>query len=122
MRSPPGLTKDGVLTRFVRGAHPIIFHFVELMRMRDMINTYVLSDQRMKCDDGGILRSANGPRSSEGGHQERPRERTLSLPLHASDALADAIPEGSLCSGFGRALCYRSYAGSVQFLPLFFAL
>ena len=55
MHSQPGLHKDTVLTKFVLGAHPIIAHFMELMRLRDIINTYVARDHRQKLDDGSIL-------------------------------------------------------------------
>jgi len=55
MQSQPGLHKDAVLTKFVLGAHPIIEHFLELMRVRDIINTYLADDKRQKLDDGSIL-------------------------------------------------------------------
>ena len=55
MQSQPGLHKDAVLTKFVFGAHPIIEHFLELMRLRDIINTYLADDKRQKLDDGSIL-------------------------------------------------------------------
>ena len=55
MQSQPGLHKDAVLTKFVLGAHPIIEHFMELMRLRDIINTYMASDKRQKLDDGSVL-------------------------------------------------------------------
>lgn len=41
MHSQPGLHKDAVLAKCVLGAHPIIEHFMELMRLRDIINTYM---------------------------------------------------------------------------------
>ncbi|MHB9080893.1 MAG: DUF4277 domain-containing protein [Pirellulaceae bacterium] len=55
MQSQPGLHKDAVLTKFVLGAHPIIEHFMELMRLRNIINTYMASDKRQKLDDGSVL-------------------------------------------------------------------
>jgi len=55
MQSQPGLHKDAILTKCVLGAHPIIEHFLELMRVRDIINTYMASDKRQKLDDGSIL-------------------------------------------------------------------
>jgi transposase len=55
MQSQPGLHKDAVLTKCVLGAHPIIEHFMKLMRVRDIINTYLASDQRQKLDDGSVL-------------------------------------------------------------------
>lgn len=55
MQSQAGLHKDAILTKCVLGAHPIIEHFLELMRVRDIINTYLASDKRQKLDDGSIL-------------------------------------------------------------------
>lgn len=55
MHSQPGLHKDAVLAKCVLGAHPIIEHFMELMRLRDIINTYMADDKRQKLDDGSIL-------------------------------------------------------------------
>jgi transposase len=55
MQIQQGLKKDAVLTKFVLGAHPVIEHFVEKMRIRDMVNSYVPSDKRMKLDDGTII-------------------------------------------------------------------
>lgn len=55
MQIQQGLKKDAVLTKCVLGAHPIIEHFVETMRIRDIIGSYVPSDKRMKVDDGNVL-------------------------------------------------------------------
>ena len=55
MPSQPGLRKDAVLTKFVLSAHPIIEHFLELMRVRDIINTYLVDDKRQTLDVGSIL-------------------------------------------------------------------
>ena len=55
MHSQSGLHKDAVLTKCVFGAHPIIAHFMELMRLRGIINTYMVRDHRQKLDDGSIL-------------------------------------------------------------------
>jgi transposase len=37
------------------GAHPIIEHFIELLRIREIISTYVPTDKRMKLDDDKVL-------------------------------------------------------------------
>jgi hypothetical protein len=50
-----GLKSSSSLTRFVLGAHPIIEHFVEMMRVREIISTYVRSDKRMRLDDDKAL-------------------------------------------------------------------
>ena len=50
-----GLKSGSSLTRFVLGAHPIIEHFVEMMRVREIISTYVRSDKRMRLDDDKAL-------------------------------------------------------------------
>jgi transposase len=55
MQSQRGLQKDSSLTKFVLGAHPIIEHFIELLRIREIISTYVPTDKRMKLDDDKIL-------------------------------------------------------------------
>ena len=41
MQIQRGLKKDSSLTKFVLGAHPIIEHFIETMRIREIISTYV---------------------------------------------------------------------------------
>jgi len=55
MQIQRGLKKDSSLTKFVLGAHPIIEHFIEILRIREIISTYVPSDKRMKLDDDKIL-------------------------------------------------------------------
>ena len=55
MHTQNGLRKDVSLTKFVLGAHPIIEHFVEMMRVREIISTYVRSDKRMRLDDDKVL-------------------------------------------------------------------
>jgi transposase len=48
--------KEGLShAKFVLGAHPIIEHFVEMLRIREIIGTYVRTDKRMKLDDGKAL-------------------------------------------------------------------
>jgi transposase len=55
MQSQRGLRKDSSLTKFVLGAHSIIEHFIELLRIREIISTYVPTDKRMKLDDDKVL-------------------------------------------------------------------
>ena len=55
MQVQRGLKKDSTLTKFVLGAHPIIEHFIEKMRIREIISTYMASDKRMKLDDDKVL-------------------------------------------------------------------
>jgi transposase len=55
MQIQRGLRKDSSLAKFVLGAHPIIEHFIEMLRIREVISTYVPSDKRMKLDDDKIL-------------------------------------------------------------------
>jgi hypothetical protein len=51
MQIQRGLQKDSKLTKFVLGAHPIIEHFVEKMRIREIMSTYMRTDKRMRLDD-----------------------------------------------------------------------
>ena len=55
MQIQRGLKPDSVHTKFVLGAHPIIEHFIETMRIREIISTYVRTDKRMKLDDDKVL-------------------------------------------------------------------
>jgi len=55
MQIQRGLKPDSVHTKFVLGAHPIIEHFIETMRIREIISTYVRTDRRMKIDDDKVL-------------------------------------------------------------------
>ena len=55
MKTQNGLKKDSSLAKFVLGAHPIIDHFIEMLRIREIIGTYVRTDKRMKLDDGKSL-------------------------------------------------------------------
>jgi len=55
MQSQRGLKRDSVHTKFVLGAHPIIEQFIETMRIREIISTYMASDKRMKLDDDKVL-------------------------------------------------------------------
>ena len=55
MQIQQGLKRDSSLAKFVVGAHPIIEHFIEMLRIRESIGTYVRTDKRMKLDDGKAL-------------------------------------------------------------------
>jgi len=55
MRIQRGIKKDSSLTRFVLGAHPIIEHFIEMLQIREIISTYVRTDQRMRLEDDKVL-------------------------------------------------------------------
>lgn len=55
MQIQRGLRKDSSLTKFVLGAHPIIEHFINLLRIRETIGTYVRGDKRMRLDDDKTL-------------------------------------------------------------------
>ena len=55
MQIQHGIRKDSSLTKFVIGAHPIIEQFIEVLRIREIIGTYVRTDRRMKLDDGKVL-------------------------------------------------------------------
>ena len=55
MQTQRGLRKDASLTKFVLGAHPIIEHFINLLRIRETIGTYVPADKRMRLDDDKAL-------------------------------------------------------------------
>ena len=55
MQIQRGLQKDSTLTKFVLGAHPIIEHFVEKMRIREILSTYMRTDKRKRLDDDKTL-------------------------------------------------------------------
>jgi transposase len=55
MQIQQSMKKDAVLTRHVLGAHPIIEHFVETLRIRDIISAYVPGDNRRKLGDEKAL-------------------------------------------------------------------
>jgi len=55
MQIQRGLKPNSELTKCVLGAHPIIDHFIETMRIRDIISTYMRADKRMKLDDDKVL-------------------------------------------------------------------
>ena len=55
MQIQRGLKKNSSHTKFVLGAHPIIEHFIELLRIREIIGTYMPADKRMRLDDEKVL-------------------------------------------------------------------
>jgi len=55
MHTQCGLIKGTELTRFILGVHPIIEHFINRLRVREIIGTYVRSDGRMKVDHDKAL-------------------------------------------------------------------
>ncbi len=55
MKIQHGLKPDTVHTKYVLGAHPIIEHFIETMRIRETISTYMRTDKRMKLEDDKVL-------------------------------------------------------------------
>jgi len=55
MQMQRGLKKDSTLTKFVLGAHPIIEHFIERLRIREIISTYMRADKRLRLDDDKTL-------------------------------------------------------------------
>ena len=55
MQTQNGLNQNSSLSKFVVGAHPIIEHFIETLRIREIIGSYLPTDKRMKLDDGKAL-------------------------------------------------------------------
>lgn len=55
MQTQNGLKKSSSLSKFVVGAHPIIEHFIQMLRIRQIIGSYVRADRRMKLDDEKAL-------------------------------------------------------------------
>jgi transposase len=55
MHIQQGLRKNTSHARFVLGAHPIIEHFMETLRIREIIGAYMPRDKRMKLDDEKVL-------------------------------------------------------------------
>jgi transposase len=55
MQIQRGITKESSLTKFVLEAHPIIEHFIGMLRIRETIGTYVRTDKRMSLDDDKAL-------------------------------------------------------------------
>jgi len=55
MQIQRGIKKNSSLAKFVLRAHPIIEHFIEMLRIRPIIGTYVRTDRRMSLDDDKAL-------------------------------------------------------------------
>jgi len=55
MQIQRGIKKNSSHAKFVLGAHPIIEHFIEMLRIREIIGTYVRTDKRMSLDDDKVL-------------------------------------------------------------------
>lgn len=55
MQIQRGLKSDSIHTKYVLGSHPIIEHFIETMRIREIISTYLRADKRMKLHDDQVL-------------------------------------------------------------------
>ncbi|TWU38522.1 IS1634 family transposase [Novipirellula artificiosorum] len=55
MQIQPGLKSDSSLKKFVLGAHPIIEHFIDRLRIHETIGTYMRTDRRMTLDDDKAL-------------------------------------------------------------------
>jgi len=55
MQTQRGIKKNSSLSKFVLGAHPIIEHFIKMLRIREIIGTYVRTDKRMSLDDDKTL-------------------------------------------------------------------
>ncbi len=60
MITQPSWHKDTLLRKFVLGAHPIIEHYLQKLRIGELIGTYIPQDQRLRL----------------------PTERTLSVLIH----------------------------------------
>ena len=50
MITQPSWRKGSLLRKFVLGPHPIIEHFLEKLRIRELIATYIPQDQRIKLE------------------------------------------------------------------------
>jgi transposase len=55
MQTQNGLNRNSLLSKFVVGAHPIIEHFIETLRIREILGSYLPADRRMKIDDGKAI-------------------------------------------------------------------
>ena len=55
MHTQNGLKQNSSLAKFVVGAPPIIEHFIETLRIREIIGSYLRADKRRKLDDGRAL-------------------------------------------------------------------
>ena len=55
MQTQNGVQQNSSLSKFFAGAHPIIEHFIETLRIREIIGSYMAADKRMKLEDGKAL-------------------------------------------------------------------
>ena len=55
MKLQPSLTRKASLRKMVLDAHPIIQHFIELLRIHDVISSYIRSDKRLIVDVERVL-------------------------------------------------------------------
>ena len=55
MQTQNGVQQNSSLSKFVVGAHPIIEHFTETLRIREIIGSYMPTDKRLKLDDSKAL-------------------------------------------------------------------
>src|SRR4029078_9496927 len=55
MHIQAGIKKGHVLKKFILGVHPIIQHFIEKLRITEIIGTHVGSDKRRKVDTENVL-------------------------------------------------------------------
>jgi len=55
MQTQNGVQQNSSLSKFVVGAHPIIEHFIETLRIREIIGSYMPTDKRLKLDDSKAL-------------------------------------------------------------------
>jgi len=55
MHVQSGLRKGHLLKKFILGIHPVIQHFIEKLRITEIISTHVQSDKRRKVDTENVL-------------------------------------------------------------------
>src|SRR5262245_38743738 len=55
MHVQPGLRKSHLLKKFVLGVHPIIQHFIEKLRIPEIVGNYLHADARKKVDTENVL-------------------------------------------------------------------
>ena len=59
MISQPSWRPSALLHKFVLGAHPIIEHYLQKLRIGEVIATYIAQDQRTKLPIERTLRPAD---------------------------------------------------------------
>ena len=55
MQTQTGVQQNSSLSKFAVGAHPILEHFIETLRIREIISSYMATDKRMKLEDSKTL-------------------------------------------------------------------